>query len=106
MPIVYPLCWRIIKRGVYNDRLGWSFERRKVFVNLTDIPTPENFDSIDWEIFFRTSKATVVTELFRINGGKFGYYLANLIELKYYYCGATEDDLINKFVELGVVSGK
>jgi hypothetical protein len=106
MSIVYPICWRIIKRGVFNGRLGWGFERPNFFANVTDIPTPQNFTTTDWEEFFCTSKADIAIELFRINGGKFGYYLANLIEKKYYYCGTKEDDLVCKFTKLGVISGR
>lgn len=102
MTLVYPLCWRIIKRDIYNGRVGWGFERPKFFANLTTLRTPENFDNLDWEKFFGTTKSSVVTELFRINGGKFGYYLANLLEYKYYYCGERDEDLKMKFLELGI----
>ncbi len=44
----------------------------------------------------------LVTDLFRINGGKPGYYLANLWDRKYYYCGSNLEDVRAKLLELGV----
>ncbi|BAZ17546.1 hypothetical protein NIES4071_94260 [Calothrix sp. NIES-4071] len=104
MALAYPVCWRIIKRDIYSGRAGWGFERPKFLANITDVKTPENFNSVDWENFFGTTKSKVVTELFRINGGKPGYYLANLLEHKYYYCGESNEDLRIKFLELGIGS--
>ncbi len=56
MTLAYPVCWRIIKRDIYNGRAGWSFERPKFLANLTNVKTPENFDSMDWENFFGTTR--------------------------------------------------
>ncbi|MBW4508193.1 MAG: hypothetical protein KME64_17010 [Scytonematopsis contorta HA4267-MV1] len=70
--VVHPLCWRIITREVSNNKLGWA------------------------------SKSAVVTELFRIKGGKLGHYLVNLAERKYYYCGETWEDVKAKFLDLGI----
>jgi len=40
--------------------------------------------------------------LFRINGGKAGYYLANLRGKKFYYCGIEPGGVKNKLLELGI----
>lgn len=93
MTLAYPIYWRIIKPDIYNGRTGWSFERPKFLANLTGAKTPENFNTMDWDNSFGTTKSLVVTERFYINGGKHGYYLANLLELKYYYCGESDEDL-------------
>lgn len=44
----------------------------------------------------------VAIELFRINGGKQGYYIANILDKKYYYCGTEWQDVKNKLLELGI----
>jgi hypothetical protein len=31
MTLVYPLCWRIIKRDIYNGRTGWVLVRLMSF---------------------------------------------------------------------------
>ncbi len=43
----------------------------------------------------------MVIELFRINGGKSGYYLANIRDKKYYYC-IDRDGVKTKLFELGI----
>ena len=40
--------------------------------------------------------------LFRINGGKQGYYIANILDKKYYYCGTEWEDVKIKLKELGI----
>ena len=42
---------------------------------------------------FGTSMKHVAVELFRINGGKPGYYIANILDKKYYYCGVEWKDV-------------
>lgn len=101
MELVFPLCWRVIHRNIKNGRACWSFWRVSVFCNTTNLATPD-ITKLDIENLFGTTKPKVVTELFRINGGRLGYYLANLIDNKYYYCGETEEDLKKKFIELGI----
>ncbi|TBR56670.1 hypothetical protein B4U84_28835 [Westiellopsis prolifica IICB1] len=41
-------------------------------------------------------------ELFRINGGKQGYYIADIQDKKYYYCGTEWEDVKLKLGELGI----
>lgn len=51
---------------------------------------------------FGLTDRQVVIELFRINGGKPGYYLANLRDRKYYYCGLEWEDVKATFQGLGI----
>lgn len=44
----------------------------------------------------------VAIELFRLNGGKAGYYIADIFEKKYYYCGTQWEDVKIKLRELGI----
>ncbi len=103
MNIIYPFGWRIIRREVRDSRLGWAFERPSLFYNLLPIPAPD-LQSLDMEKAFGLTKAEVVTEIFKINGGKLGFYLVNLPDRKYYYCGTTTNDLKSKLAELGIGS--
>jgi hypothetical protein len=80
----------------------WIFERGDFFANLTRFPIPFDLKKVDIEKLFGTTKADVVTELFRVGEGKLGYYVADLLDKRYYYCGTSENDLKAKFVELGI----
>ncbi|NJN10822.1 MAG: hypothetical protein HC815_23655 [Richelia sp. RM1_1_1] len=51
---------------------------------------------------FNLTKSQVVCELFKINGGHLGYYLANLREKKYYYYGTEAIDVKVKLLSLGI----
>lgn len=83
--------------GQERERLfkrGRIFYIKKARSRLTD------FD--DFELMYGISKQQVVIELFRINGGKLGYYLANLRNKKYYYCGIEVQDVKAKQLNLGI----
>ena len=41
--------------------------------------------------------------LFKINGGQEGYYLANILDKQYYYCGKNPYDVKAKLNELGII---
>ena len=97
---VYPLGYRVIRRGVKDSKLLWFFQRVEVLFNPTNFSVSDQISDI--EGMFGTNKASVVTELFKINGGRLGYYLVNLVDKKYYYCGQNLDDVKAKFIELGV----
>ncbi|MEL6493569.1 MAG: hypothetical protein AAFQ41_00415 [Cyanobacteria bacterium J06623_7] len=47
----------------------------------------------------------VLKELYRHYQGLDGWYLVHLAEQKYYYCGATPEDVQNKLEELGLKHG-
>ncbi|MBW4505594.1 MAG: hypothetical protein KME64_03660 [Scytonematopsis contorta HA4267-MV1] len=51
---------------------------------------------------FGTSMKKVAIELFRINGGKQGYYIANILDNKYYYCGTKWEDVKVMLKQLGI----
>jgi hypothetical protein len=51
---------------------------------------------------YGTTKKKVVIELFRINGGKPGYYLADLRNKQYYYCGTEPEDITAQLQSLGI----
>lgn len=48
------------------------------------------------------TKQKIVTECFRVGTGKEGYYLANLRDRKFYYCGLSLEDVKAVLQELGI----
>jgi hypothetical protein len=93
--LVCPIYYQIIHR---RDN-GWAFKHGKPFINLFNAP---NLSCEDEFAAFDTSMKKVAIELFRINGGNQGYYIANLLDKKYYYCGNNWEDVKIKLKELGI----
>lgn len=93
--LVYPAYYRIVRR----EGNTWTFSKNVPFY----VPAHKqsaNFDDI--EEAYGTTRGKVAINLFRINGGKPGYYLANLRDKQYYYCGSAEQDIRTKLQELGI----
>jgi hypothetical protein len=93
--IANPVYYRIIQRRGN----GWAFKEGEPFINLFNMPLlsqPDLFTA------FGTSMKKVAIELFRINGGKQGYYIADIKDNKYYYCGSEWKDVKLKLIELGI----
>ncbi|NHC36902.1 hypothetical protein [Scytonema millei] len=92
--VVFPFYIRIYeRRGTM-----WSAKSGTPFYNGTDKPMPrENI-----ERYFKLTPLQVVIELFRINGGRAGFYIANLRDRKYYYCGAEWDDVKTTLHKIGI----
>lgn len=93
--VVCPVYYQIIQRRGN----GWAFKHGKPFLNLFNAP---NLSPEDEFAAFDTSMKKVAIALFRINGGKQGYYIANILDKKYYYCGAKWEDVKIKLRELGI----
>ncbi len=65
--------------------------------------TSSKTDDNDLKSLYDISLQQIAIELFRINGGRCGYYLADLrILKKYYYCGNEPEDVKLKLLELGI----
>lgn len=69
-----------------------------VFYNPTNIPSKLEYVERQFDL----TAQKVAIELFRINGGKPGYYLANLRDRKYYYCGSEWKDVGTTLQSLGI----
>ncbi|MBO3457448.1 hypothetical protein G7B40_004010 [Aetokthonos hydrillicola Thurmond2011] len=93
--VFYPAYYQIIERRGN----GWAFKHGEPFINLFNAPTLSIEDEF---AVFDTSMKKVAIELFRINGGKQGYYIANILDKKYYYCGTGWSDVKAKLQELGI----
>ncbi len=90
--IVYPSYYRVIR----CDRGRW-------FVKSAMLCSPNNVSAgMEGTERYGVSADTLLVELFRINGGFSGYYIANLRDKLYYYCGSTLDDVRRQFLSLGI----
>ncbi len=56
----------------------------------------------DLELLYGISKQEVAVNLRKINGGEAGYYLADLRNKKYYYCGTEPEGVRAKLRSLGI----
>ena len=92
--VIHPIHFQIVER----KNADWYFKNGTPFYNPTSKPLP----TADVERLFGITKNKIVIELFRINGGKPGYYLANLKDKRYYYCGTDWSDVKKKLIDLGI----
>ncbi|MEH2284047.1 MAG: hypothetical protein V7K90_22440 [Nostoc sp.] len=92
--VYHPDYYRIIER-VSN---GWLFKKGELFHTTL----PFAVDMSDFELLYGISKQQVAVELRKINGGKAGYYLAELRNKKYYYCGTEPVGVKSKLLDLGI----
>ena len=93
--IIRPVYYQIIER---RGKI-WAFKEGETFVNLFNAP---DLDMEDLFALFDTSMEKIAAELRRINGAKNGYYIANILDKKYYYCGSEWEDVKRKLRELGI----
>jgi hypothetical protein len=92
--IYYPIYLQIYER----KGTRWLFHEGKVFYNAHGVRT-------DLDSTLERNNLTrmkVVIEMFRINGGKSGFYLADIKDKKYHYCGDRWEDVKAKLRELGI----
>ena len=86
MKLITPYHYKVYER----DGTSWfARDASGVFYNSTDVSL--NFVNVEQE--FSLTVEQVVIELFRINGGRAGFYLASLRDRKYYYCGTDWEDV-------------
>ncbi len=93
--IIRPIYYRIIER---RGRI-WAFKEGEPFINWFNAPA---LDMEDLFSLLDTSMEKIAAELRRINGAKQGYYIANIRDKKYYYCGIEWEDVKLKLRELEI----
>lgn len=93
-PLVYPVEFQVIRRAG-NE---WKFKVCEVFYN----PTGTQLDMKNIEKAYGLTKSKIAIACFRINGGKPGYYLANMKDKQYYYCGEEKESVKEKLRSLGI----
>lgn len=90
--VVLPDYIRIIER----KPSGWLFKAMKPFSTYLKV------DINDYELLYGINKQQILVELFRISGGKLGYYIADLRHKQYYYCGVEAEMVKQKLLEIGI----
>ncbi|MBW4508325.1 MAG: hypothetical protein KME64_17690 [Scytonematopsis contorta HA4267-MV1] len=93
--IVAPVYYRVVRR----ESTKWHFIIGESFYNPLNLP---RLSLDDLFAAYSTSMCEVARELLKINGGKEGLYLVDLMSKNYYYCGNTTQDVKSKLIELGV----
>jgi len=93
--IVHPVYYRIVVRRDGN----WYFTKGKPFINWFNAPWLSQKDLFS---AFDTSMKQTANQLRLLTGGKPGFYLANILDKQYYYCGTGLDDVQAKLQELGI----
>ena len=95
MSIIYPQYFYLVERVPG----GWDFIwNRKLFYT----PEGKRIEPKNREKLYGLNKQQITIELFRINGGSLGYYLANMRDRTYYYCGRERESIKEKLLELGI----
>lgn len=92
--IIHPAYYQIVRR----TENAWDFRHGKVFYSSSS----NLVDPANREREYGLTKSKIAIELFRINGGRSGYYLVNLKDRKYYYCGLNLEDVKNTLQQLGI----
>lgn len=100
MSIIYPAYFLTVRR----DSKAWYFRHGEVFYsgrNSTDDSlSPSCLENREEQ--YGLTKEKVVIELFRLQAGRVGYYLINMRDKKYYYCGLDFEDIQSCLHELGI----
>ncbi|NHC34433.1 hypothetical protein [Scytonema millei] len=92
--LIHPAYYQIVRR-IEN---AWEFRHGKIFYRSSD----RAIDTANRELEYGLTKSKIVIELFRINGGRAGYYLVNLKDRSYYYCGLTLEDVKTILQQMGI----
>lgn len=88
--VLYPSYYRVILRDGTQWRVKGSLLCSDRPIGLSDISQ------------YGLTVEKLLCELFRLNGGKAGYYLANFKTKTYYYCGVGFEDVQAKLRSLGI----
>ncbi|BAZ11205.1 hypothetical protein NIES4071_30310 [Calothrix sp. NIES-4071] len=77
----------------------WHFIIGESFYNPFNLP---RLCLEDLFATYGTSMYEVARELVKINDGKEGLYLVDIMDKRFYYCGSTTQDVRAKLIELGI----
>jgi len=77
----------------------WTFyEPTEIFYN----PTGEPVNLVDIWLDYGKTEEKIKIELFRLKAGKLGFYLADLRNDRYYYCGDRLKDVEQTLIDIGI----
>lgn len=90
-----PIYYQIVRR---QDERWFFHQGGKIIYNPSGFEV--KFKNLEEQ--YGLTKQKIVLELYLINGGNSGYYLANLKERKYYYCGNQSSGIKKTLFNLGI----
>ena len=93
--VILPEYLRLVKRVPE----GWSFGVSQIFYK-GDRDYHPDLNNIERK--YGLTKKDIIYEIFRLGAGKCGYYLVNLKDKKYYYCGINWKDIKITLISLGI----
>jgi hypothetical protein len=93
--IVAPVYYRVVRRC----GMKWHFVIGESFYNPLNLPI---LCLDDLFATYNTSMREAARQLLKINDGKEGLYLVDIMDKRYYYCGSTVEDVKAKLIELGI----
>lgn len=91
---VYPAYYQIVRQ----EARGWHFLIGEPFFN----PKGVNYTLEALFKDYGTSEVEIAVALFRLHPDKAGYFLANLRDRQYHYCGPNIEDVKTTFLSLGI----
>lgn len=83
---------------VHKTDNRWERLKTNAIVNMSDRP----YDPQEKYSKFGLTSMSILVELYKRYQGLDGWYLVHMGEKKYYYCGATSEDVKVKLAELGI----
>ena len=97
---VHPIHFLVVER----QSSGWVFKVGNIFYNPSSVVLGSSPSDFLTKLLDRhnLSQSQVITELFKINAGRFGFYIADLRSREFYYCGLSWDDVNHQFKLLGI----
>jgi hypothetical protein len=98
---VHPSYYHVFCR-VQDGRWGRLGSSESINISNQASGLPSNQSKWDLVKLYGISTEKVIVELFRLNAGNLGYYLANLRDRQYHYCGPELADVQAKLIELGI----
>ena len=85
---------------VHRDWTGWHFRQPRKIIYA---PTRHDSDFFTCrETHYGLTKARIVLEFKLLTGGKLGWYLADMKNKTYYFCGADWEDVRAQVRALGI----
>jgi hypothetical protein len=91
---ILPDYYRIVE--CRDDR--WYFKKVNPF--YTRLPIQIDFQDI--KLLYGISQQQIVNELFQMKNGEIGFYLVNLRQKRYYYCGTDSKSVKAMLHSLGI----
>ena len=95
MSICHPSYFRIYEKELDS----WYVHKGRKFIEKSNISLEKN----RLERFYGLTLRDILPQLFKVGRGRTGFYLVNLKEQQFYFCGNSPNDIKQKFLELGII---